>query len=323
MTFGAYLAGSFGQSQNLYKARNEAKRGRGSQETVIEQAREDTKRVIALQRDAGLDFIVDPMFHFFYLFQPFSEKVDGVRVGPQENWFNNNVFYWRPQIQGQLNPQTGFTEKYIHLDELPTDGTGMVILPSPYTLLMLSDVRGYSDRKEAVANLAEVIHGEAKHLVSRGVGRIQYDEPAIVVKQSLGSLTEEDLTLLKRGMEVCGRVDGATTSLHTYFGNAEPIIPALISLPVDCIGIDGTETSLADILKHNYSTKELALGLLDARNTSLENPAEITNHLRIVAERTHPRKLWLTTNTGTEYRGFTHGVNKLDLLHQVRQRLHE
>ena len=323
MTFGAYLTGSFGQSQNLYKARNEAKRGRGSQETVIEQAREDTKRVIALQRDAGLDFIVDPMFHFFYLFQPFSEKVDGVRVGPQENWFNNNVFYWRPQVQGPLNQQTGFTERYIHLDELPTDGTGMAILPSPYTLLMLSDVRGYSDRKEAVANLAEVIHSEAKHLVSRGVGRIQYDEPVIVVRQSLGSLTEEDLTLLTKGMEVCGRIDGATTSLHTYFGNAGPIIPALLSLPVDCIGIDGTETSLADILKHDYSTKELTLGLLDARNTSLENPAEIANHLRTVAERTHPRKLWLTTNTGTEYRGFTHGVNKLDLLHQVRQILHE
>ena len=142
MTFGVYLTGSFGQSQNLYQARNEAKRKRGSQETVIEQAREDTKKVIALQRDAGLDFIVDPMFHFFYLFQPFAENVNGVKVGPQENWFNNNMFYWRPQIQGPLNPQTGFTEKYIHSGELPKDGTAMVVLPSPYTLLMLSDVKG-------------------------------------------------------------------------------------------------------------------------------------------------------------------------------------
>lgn len=321
--FGAYLTGSFGQSQNLYQARNEAKRKRGSQGTVIEQAIKDTKKVIDLQRDADLDFIIDPMFHFFYLFQPFAEKVNGVRVGPQENWFNNNVFYWRPQIQGPLNPQTGFTEKYIHLGELPTDGTAMVVLPSPYTLLMLSDVKGYSDRKKAVANLAEVIHAEAHHLVSKRVGRIQYDEPAIVVRRSLGSLTEEDLILLKRGMEVCGHVDGATTILHTYFGDAGPIIQNLLSTPVDGIGIDGTETSLADILKHDYSTKELALGLVDARSISLENPIEIANKLRRVAERTHPKKLWLTPNTGTEYRGFTHSVNKLDLLKQVRQMLRE
>src|SRR3989338_7964123 len=130
MTFGAYLTGAFGQSQNLYHARNEAKRKRGTQEAIAEQSREDTKKIIILQRDACLDFIIDPMFNFFYLFQPFAEKVNGVRAGPQENWFNNNVFYWRPQIQGPLNPQTGFTEKYIHLDELPTDGTGTVILPS-------------------------------------------------------------------------------------------------------------------------------------------------------------------------------------------------
>lgn len=323
MTFGVYLTGSFGQSQNLYQARNEAKRKRRPQETAIGQAREDTKKVIALQHDAGLDFIIDPMFHFFYLFQPFAENVNGVKVGPQENWFNNNVFYWRPQIQGPLNTQTGFTEKYIHLRELPTDGTAMVVIPSPYTLLMLSDVKGYSERKKAVANLAEVIYAEAQHLVSRGVGRIQYDEPAIVVRQSLGSLTEEDLILLKRGMEVCGHVDGATTILHTYFGDAGPIIPNLLSIPVDGIGIDGTETSLADILKHDYSTRELALGLLDARNTSLENPTEVANQLRTVAERTHPKKLWLTPNTGTEYRGFTHGINKLDLLKQVRQMLRE
>ncbi|MBI2668214.1 hypothetical protein HYX14_00050 [Candidatus Woesearchaeota archaeon] len=320
---GAYLTGAFGQSQDLYKARNEAKRGRGLPEAAVQQAKKDTQRIIQLQRDAGMDFVVDPMFNFFYLFQPFAEQVEGVKAGPQENWFNNNVFYWRPQIHGPLPLQTGFTEKYLHLHELPADGTAMLVLPSPYTMLMLSDSTGYPDRTEAVTNLAEVICTEAQHLASQGIGRIQYDEPAIVVKQSLGSLTEEDLMLLKRGMEVCGHVDGVTTSLHTYFGDAGPIIPYLISLPVDCLGIDGTETSLVDILKHDYAGKEIALGLLDARNTSLEDPQRIVEQIRAVADRTHPAKLWLTTNTGTEYRGFTHGTRKLDLLRRVRSMLHE
>lgn len=323
MEFGAYLTGPFGQSQDLYKARNEAKRGRGSKKRVIEEAGEKTKQIISLQQEAGLDFVVDPMFHFFYLFQPFAENVNGVEVGPQENWFNNNVFYWRPKIHGPLEIQTGFTERQLHFDELPTDGTAMVVLPSPYTLLVLSDVRGYEDRKAAITNLAELLHAEAVHLVSRGIGRIQYDEPAIVVKQSLGSLTNEDFELLQRGIEICGRVPGATTSLHTYFGDAGPIIPYLIRLPVDCVGIDGTETSLADLLQHDYSGKELALGLLDARNTSLEDPSALAEQLRAVANQTHPTKLWVTPNTGTEYRGFTHGTKKLELLSEVRRMLHE
>ncbi len=323
MQFGAYLIGAFGQSQELYKARNEAKRGRGSQEAVVKQAREDTQQNIRLQREAGLDYIIDPMFNFFYLFQPFAEQVEGVEAGFQENWFNNNVFYKKPRIQGPLNLQTGFTEKYLHWDHLPTDGKAMVILPSPYTLLVLSDVSGYSSKKETVSNLAEILHAEAQHLVSQGIGRIQYDEPSLVVKQSLGSLVQEDLDLLQRGIDICGKVDGATTVLHTYFGDAGPIIPFLKDLPVDCIGIDGTETSLTDILKYDYSGKELALGLIDARNTSLEDPAEIAKQLRIVAEETNPTKVWLTPNTGTEYRKYTPSINKLNLLKQVRSILHE
>lgn len=321
--FGAYLTGSFGQSQDLYRARNEAKRGRASEQTVAEQIRKDTRQVLQFQKDAGLDFVVDPLFHLFYLFQPFAEKVKGVKPGPQENWFNNNVFYWRPHIHGPLEIQTGFTEKYLHLDELPTDGTALAILPSPYTLLVLSDLTGYTSKKEAVDNLAELLLAEAQHLVSQGVGRIQYDEPAIVVKQSLGSLTKIDLDLLQRGIEICGKVAGATSTLHTYFGDAGPIIPYLMSLPLDGIGIDGTETSLADIVKHDYSGKEVALGLIDARNTSVENPEEIVRQLQAVAEKTHPAKLWVTPNTGTEYRGFSNGIKKVELLATVRRKLHE
>lgn len=321
--FGAYLTGAFGQSQDLYLARNEAKRGRASEHTVAEQIGKDTPQIIQLQKDADLDFVIDPLFHLFYLFQPFAEKVKGARPGPQENWFNNNVFYWRPQIQGPLEVQTGFTEKYLQFDVLPTDGTALAILPSPYTLLMLSDLTGYTSKKEAVDNLAELLLAEAQHLVSQGIGRIQYDEPAIVVKQSLGSLTKTDLDLLQRGMEICGKVEGATSILHTYFGDAGPIIPYLMSLPLDGIGIDGTETSLADIVKHDYSKKELALGLIDARNTSVENPEEIVRQLQAVADKTHPAKLWVTPNTGTEYRGFSHGIKKVELLAKVRRRLHE
>ena len=319
--FGAYITGTHGQSQNLYEQRNEWKRGRGSKEAVEKLIELESNEIMGLEKKLGLDFVVDPMFGIYYLFQPFAENVKGVSVGPQENWFNNNVFSWTPQIEGPLEIQTGFTQKYLHLDELPKDGSASVILPSPYTLLMLSHVKGYSDRFDAITNLAKLLHAESEHLASMGIGRIQYDEPAIVVKQSLGSLTQEDLSLLSRGMDICGRVKGATTSLHTYFGNAGPIIPYLINLPVDCIGIDGTETSLNEIVKHEYLGKELALGLIDARSTSTENPQEIAMQLKEVVNKTNPKKIYLTPNTGTEYRGYTNGIKKMELLEEIKRRL--
>ncbi|MDP3640702.1 MAG: hypothetical protein Q8R53_05920 [Nanoarchaeota archaeon] len=316
--FGIYLTGPFGQSPALYQARNEAKRGRGTEEVVSRQILADTEKVLALQQGANFDYIIDPSFSQYYLFQPFSEQVEGVSVGPQENWFNNNVFYWRPQIQGPLSLQMGFTEKYLQLNHFPHT-ISLAVLPSPYTLLLLSDVWGYADKKAAITNLAELLAAEAQHLVTKGIRRIQYDEPALVVKQSLGSLREEDLSLLRRAMDIGGRIPGASTCLHTYFGDAGPLLPYLSALPVDGLGIDGTETSLNDILKQTYENKEIALGLVDARNTSLENPEELAGQVRNVMEKTHPQKIWLTPNTGTEYRGFTPAVQKAAILGKVKR----
>ncbi len=323
MRFGIYLTGSFGQSQQLYQARNDAKRGRIDEVNVTEQILQDTKTIIEKQKEAGCSFIIDPMFRSYYLFQPLAENVPNVAVGPQENWFNNNVFYWRPQIQKPtdiaLEKGVGFTHKYIHADLLPKDGTAMAILPSPYTLLMLSDVHGYRNKRSAIKDIAELLRAEAEDLVSKGFGRIQYDEPAFVYKKALGSLTEKDTALLHSSLEICGTIPGATTSVHTYFGNAVPLLPYLFELPVSCIGIDATETRIRDIVKQKWSGKELALGIVDARNTAGEDSEEILYVVDWIASACQPDALWITPNTGTEYRGWTHGLKKLDILAQVKR----
>ena len=323
MKFGTYLTGPFGQSQQLYQVRNEAKRGRASTGTVSAQVLHDTRIVIDKQKEAKLSFIVDPMFRFYYLFQALAENVRGVSAGPQENWFNNNAFYWRPRINGPLAQQIGFTAEFLHFDLLPQDGTAMAILPSPYTLLMLSDITGYNNRRSAIIDLALLLNEEAKDLVKRGIARIQYDEPAIVYKTSLGSIEKEDLELLRLAMERCGTVQGASTALHTYFGDSGSILSQLLDLPVDCIGIDMTETSVDDVLKHKINEKELALGLLDSRSTAKVDPKELVETLRKVADCLCPKALWITPNTGTEYRGWTYGMRALDTLSQVVGGLNE
>lgn len=323
MHFGIYLTGPFGQSQQLYQVRNDAKRGRVDEAKVTGQILQDTKTIIEKQKEAGCSFVIDPMFRFSYLFQPLAEQVSHISVGPQEHWFNNNVFYWRPQIQKPMAPAlesvVGFTSKYLHNDLLPNDGTAMAILPSPYTLLMLSDVRGYQNKRSAIKDIAALLKAEAGDLVAKGFGRIQYDEPALVYKQSLGSLTKNDLLLLKRGMEVCGQIPDATTSLHTYFGDAASLLPYLFELPVTCIGIDATETRIRDIVKQTFAGKELALGIVNARNTAAEDPEEILDVVDWVATASQPDALWITPNTGTEYRGWTHGLKKVEILANVKQ----
>ena len=320
MKLGVYITGACGTSKKLYKARNEAKRGRGTLEAVHEQIEQDTLSLIESQENKGFSFIVDPQYSFFDLLQPFTENVEGVSAGPQENWFNNNVFYRRPQIHGPLKSKPeSFLEKYLHANRLNQKQSSMAILPSPYTLLKLSDVSGYQNDKEAIKDLAKLIREEANKLVKKGFTRIQFDEPTIVMKQSLGSVKKEDIDLLKEGMNEIGKIQGASSSLHTYFGDAGPLLSLLEELPVDCIGIDCTETRISDILKHKFSGKEIALGLVNARTPAMEDPKDLIQKLKKVSDSTDAKQIWLTPNTGLEYIGWTLGNDKLSILEEVKR----
>lgn len=319
MKLGIYLSGACGQSKNLYRARNEAKRGRACFETVNKQAKEDSKHLIQTQESKDFSYIIDPQFLFYDLLQPFAEQMQKVQLGPQENWFNNNLFYRRPQIEGPLKKlSSSFMQDYLHTDLLK-EKKSMAILPSPYTLLSLSNISGYQNKKEAICNLSSIIRHEAELLIKKGFSRIQFDEPTIAIKQSLGSLKEDDLKLLSISINELSPLQGASTSLHTYFGDVGPLIPFLIKLPIDCIGIDCTETCQRDILKHNFSEKELALGLVNSRTPAMENVNKIIDKIQKIAITTSPKKIYLTPNTGLEYIGWTLGNEKLSILELVKK----
>ena len=65
------MTGAHGQSQSLYEIRNEWKRGREKHSEVKKQVLSDTREIVALQKRAGLDYVIDPMFNVYYLFQAF------------------------------------------------------------------------------------------------------------------------------------------------------------------------------------------------------------------------------------------------------------
>lgn len=314
MKYGGYLTGPFGQSQGLYEIRNEAKRGRGSQEQVDKKINEDTATIIVAQE--GLDFVIDPLFKNYHLFQGFIENVPGVSEGSQENWFNNNVFYRKPRIDLESLEHRPFIDTS-YLSMMPA-GKAMAIIPSPYTLFMLSDILNGESSSEAVIKLSDLVAKEANRLVSLGVSRIQYDEPVIAYKSSLGSLSDTDIQLLFDAMDICGRVTGASTVLSTYFGDISKLISKLSGVNTDCFGVDLTETNPRSFDNINFNgERDIAIGILDSRNTSLENIDQIKKAVLEIQERCNPARIWITPNTATEYRGWTHGMNKLKILKSI------
>lgn len=322
MKFGVYITGACGQSKSLYLARNEEKRGRGSSQSVFEQIKKDTSFLIEKQKNMGFSFTMDPMFLFYDLLQPFAEKTPRVKPGPQENWFNNNTFYRRPQIHAPLESlPKGFMNEYLHKDLLSECPSPMAILPSPYTLFSLSEAFGYSNKKEAILDIASIIKDEAQKLVKNGFSRIQFDEPAIVMRQSLDSINEEEIELFQLGIKQVAPIKGASVCLHTYFGNAAPLIPILKKLPVDCIGIDCSETRMEDIAASQFEDLELSLGLINSRTPAMEDPKDLIDKAKEIQKSVKAKRLWITPNTGLEYIGWTFGNEKLAILEKVKRGL--
>lgn len=315
MRFGTYLTGPFGQSQQLYEARNEEKRQRADKKTTEQQRQKDTIDIITLQQQAGLDYIIDPGFYHDDIFETLIRNIPGIATKRQENWFNNNTFYNVPQITAPLNKQTEFSTKHTHL--LPKEKT-MAILPSPYTILTLSDVHGYPDQLSAITDIAQLIDHEARTLATKGITRIQYDEPAFVYKNSHSALMPEDYKLLDYALNLCGQIPNATTSLHTYFGTAEGLMDYFEDLYVDCIGIDLTETR-PETLKP--IKKEITIGMIDARTTARENPQNLAKLAKEIAQHTQAETIWITPNTGTDQIGYTATKEVINLLRKTKEAL--
>jgi len=235
LEIGAYLTGRFGQTEELYKANNEYKRGRGPKKDVDKEVLKRSKEVIKAQKKAGLDFIIDPMLDVYGIMRPFAEELPGIEGDPdkvsQHNWFNNNRFYAVPEIHDTIQLKAAveqhsksFTLDYLKPSLLPKNKDKVAVLPSPYTILKNSYVVEQIDSVDTgiLNDLSQLIKKEAWLLAENGYKLILIDEPTIVYRQRLGSRTGEDLELLNIALRGFDKISNAKVMLHTYWGTAGP-----------------------------------------------------------------------------------------------------
>jgi len=57
--------------------------------------------------------------------------------------------------------------------------------------------------------------------------------------------------------------------VHTFFGDASPVIESLLALPVGAVGIDLYETELSAL--HVQTSKDIVLGIVDSLESNVED----------------------------------------------------
>jgi 5-methyltetrahydropteroyltriglutamate--homocysteine methyltransferase len=288
----AYQHGIYPHSETLVRARRDLERHRTTPEEVDRWFEKDLEDLVAVQRDAGLDYFSDGLLRWQDIFRPLAAACAGIEPRTLVRWFSNNAFFRAPEV-----------DRMPALVEIPGElaGTGEVpaprvaTLPSPY---MFSRAASTSLRRDdlMVGFAREALAPLAAKLAGRGYEVVHLQEPWLAYfgmddggwepfAQALGAV----------GDAVRGR---AALVLHTYFGDASPHADRLRRMPVDAVGIDFVETDLAG-LGAGWEVGVL-VGGLDGRRSLLEGEDETVAFAEKVAETLRPPRLFLSSNSDLE-----------------------
>lgn len=314
---GTSVSGNLPRPQELIAKTRAFDRAKLTEEDLEAAYLEATKRVIEGQ--AGLTHVTDGLLKWQDLLRPFTLGLGGVSLGPMARWFNNNTFYKVPIVERPISYKGPVTEGLGYRGLLLTRGATMkAVLPAPYTFASLADDRHYGDKIGLQTAYAEALNKEAKHLERQGYGYIQLSDPALVYVTTKPS--KKALKAYGKVLEVATAGLKAKTCLQTFFGDAADILPEALAYPVSDLGFDLYETA-PETLKGLKLRGGVSLGLIDARNSTIEDADEITAAAKEILESLKPKDVYVSTSCDADFLTWEKAEQKIAVLTRVAENL--
>lgn len=197
----------------------------------------------------------------------------------------------------------GLVEEYQRLRQCTAAPIKMPV-PGPFTLAgCIQGGEVYKNRVEITEALLPIVNREMQQLVAAGVDFIQLDEPSFACHPGD---PEPFLDLIAR--TVAGVK--AKTSMHMCFGNYRgravgwrsyaPLFPHLARARVGQLALEFASREMAEIelLKQIPAPMEVAVGLVDVKNTWIEPAELVAQRLRQALQYIEPERVHVTPDCG-------------------------
>ena len=307
-----------GETFKVRKTIHALDKGSASVEDLHAAQDELAREVIAEQEAAGIDVVTDGHVRWDDILTPFARNIAGFEIGGLLRWFDNNVYYRRPICIGDLEWRGPSAVESFRFAASVATGEVKQVIPGPVTFARLSVDEHYGDHETFVLAIARVVAQEAFELEAAGARFIQIDEPAI-----LGA--PEDLSLALKALDVVTEELGqAELTLGTYFGDAKRLGTEFFELPVHRFGFDlvsGPENR--ELLRSLPPDKSVQVGVVDARNTRLEDTSELERTIQDVVGELGAERVVLSPSAGLEFLPREKARAKLERLAQAAQKVGE
>ena len=277
------------------------------------------RRVLKEQEEAGLDLVTDGQVRWEDLPHLIARSSTGIQRGALRRFFDNNVYYRRLEMAGSVSWQKSAAADEVRFASAATKKPVKAALPGPLMLAYATELKPGQTVEGLVPFYADLLRQEVQALEKAGVKEIQIDEPNLSASEPLTAKTVEAINKIFAGVK-------ARRWVAVYFQDVSAFLPALAKLQVEVLGLDLVSAreknpnllgKVAEFLKSGGWKGEVALGLVDARNTKLEDASKLKQEIGQFAKAVSADKLWLSPNCGLEFLPHEAAVKKLKLLREA------
>ncbi len=287
-------------------------------------------QAIAMQEGIGLDVITDGEYRRFSFLDQVVSEIDGVSPiegapvhfrNAEADWVWHNPF----TVTGKISQKRKITLEEFAYNRARATKRVKITFPSP--LLFYSgwspelSTAAYTDAYELFADAAAIIKAEIEELAAMGCTYVQIDAPDIgtivdpenrELRENLGMPTERTLT---EGLDIfnsVGDVPGVTFAVHVCKGNnmsqwigsggyeftAQAMFGRLTNFDVFLLEYDDERSGSFEPLAKAPDDKQIILGLVSSKTTTLESVGELTARVHEAAKYTGLERLGVSTQCG-------------------------
>ncbi|MFO0909506.1 MAG: methionine synthase [Isosphaeraceae bacterium] len=272
-----------------------------------EAVRDAIRLAIDDQLRAGLDRITDGEMQRVDFNLGFYAHLEGIEPLPPSRLWGAPAHDQRDKYQATAPlkaPQgLGTVAEYRRFRALSAEPAKMPV-PGPFTLAgCISGGEVYPDRKSVTEALIPIVNEELRSLQAEGVDFLQLDEPSFACHPDEPDYFLDVIARTTRGVN-------AYISMHMCFGNYRaravgwrsyrPLFPHIGRARVNQLALEFASREMAevDLLSELPESMDVAVGLVDVKNTWIEPAELVADRLRRVLKRVDPQRVSVTPDCG-------------------------
>lgn len=300
--------GSFPQTSEIRKVRQDFKSGTLDNATYIATMQKEIARSVREQEELGLDVLVHGEAERNDMVEYFGEQLEGYAFS-QFGWVQSygSRCVKPPILYGDIRRPRAMTVEWIRYAQSLTEKPMKGMLTGPVTILNWSFVRNDQPRRDTCLQLALAIREEVQDLEKSGVGMIQIDEAALREGLPLRrSQWQSYLDWAVEAFRICANGVNDETQIHTHMCYSEfnDIIAAIAHMDADVITIE-TSRSQMELLQafDDFAyPNEIGPGVYDIHSPNIPNREQIVELMQKAARKIPAERLWVNPDCGLKTR---------------------